>query len=49
MKLALAESSLVPERQFYAIAHPDLVVDDAKIVANDLLGNSQLLGYFPIL
>jgi hypothetical protein len=49
MKLTLAESGLVPECQFYAIAHPDLVVDYSKIVANDLLGNSQLLSYFPIL
>lgn len=35
-KSALMHSRLVPQREFYSIAHPNLVVDDAEIVANHM-------------
>ena len=37
MKLAFAESGLVPECQFYAIVRTHLVIDDSEIIAYDLL------------
>jgi hypothetical protein len=39
----------IPLRKLNAIAHPNLVVDIAEIVPNNLLGNSQLFRNFPIL
>lgn len=40
---------LVPECEFHSIADADFVVDDAEIIANDVLGHAKLLGYFSIL
>jgi hypothetical protein len=36
-KSALMHSRLIPQREFYPIANTNLVVDDAEIIANDML------------
>ena len=42
-------SRLVPQHEFHSIADADLVVDDAEIIANDMLSHAKLLRYFSIL
>jgi hypothetical protein len=42
-------SRLVPQGKFNAIAHANLVVDDAEIIANNMLAHAQLLRDFPVL
>ncbi|HWY54890.1 MAG TPA: hypothetical protein VNZ03_10525 [Terriglobales bacterium] len=37
------------EGKFNAIAHANLVVDDAEIIANNMLAHAQLLRDFPVL
>jgi len=42
-------TSFVPEGEFDAIAYPDLVVDHAEIVSNNVRANPELLSNFVVL
>src|ERR1700730_5665495 len=41
--------SLVPQREFDSVPQPELVVDDPKVVLDDMLGSSDAFCNFPIL